>query len=112
MFFDIQTLEKRKIPFEEAFSPGTLDLPDESVRQVGDLRASGVAELIDPFGVREIRVRGDIRGEVEALCARCLTPVRAPISYHMDLFYRPMREIARDEEAAITQDETEVGFYE
>jgi uncharacterized protein len=30
----------------------------------------------------------------------------------MDLFYRPMREIAREEEVEITEAETEVGFYE
>lgn len=112
MFFDIQTLEKRKIPFDQAFPPGVIDLPDETTRQTGDLRANGTAELIDPFGAREIRVRGELRGEVEMLCARCLAPVRSPISCSMDLFYRPMKEIARDEEVAISRAETEIGFYE
>lgn len=112
MFFDIQTLEKRKIPFDQTFTPGAIDLPDESTRQTSDLRATGVAELIDPFGAREIRVRGEIWGEVEMLCARCLAPTRVPISCSMDLFYRPMTAIARDEEVAIGQAETEIGFYE
>jgi uncharacterized protein len=112
MFFDIQTLEKRKIPFDQAFPPGVIDLPDENTRQTGDLRANGTAELIDPFGAREIRVRGELRGEVEMLCARCLAPVRSPISCSMDLFYRPMKEIAKDEEVSISRAETEIGFYE
>lgn len=112
MFFDIQVLEKRKIRFDHTFGPGTIQLPEEGLTQVGDLRATGVAELVDPRGAREIRVRGSLQGEIEALCARCLEPIRLVVSGPLDLFYRPMAEIARDEEVAISEAETEVGFYE
>jgi len=112
MFFDLQTLEKRKIRFDQAFAPGDIGLPELVLEQVGDLRATGEAELLDPFGVREIRIRGGVQGEVQAPCARCLEPIRLGVSGPMDLFYRPMAQIARDEEAAISEAETEVGFYE
>ena len=112
MFFDIQVLERRKIAFDQGFAPGSVDLLDPSIRQVGDLRVAGVAELVDPAGVREIRVRGELTGELELNCARCLQPMRVAIQGPLDLFYRPMRQIARDEEVEITEAETEVSFYE
>ena len=111
MFFDIQTLEKHKIRFDQVFAPGSIDFL-EDLKQAGDLRASGVAELVDPFGVREIRVRGDLRGEMEVVCARCLEPIRVPVVCSIDLFYRPMAQIAREEEVALHEAECEVGFYE
>ena len=112
MFFDIQVLEKRKIPFDHAFAPGAINLLDEGLKQIGDLRASGVAELVDPFGAREIHIRGSLRGELELACARCLEPMRLLLAVPVDLYYRPMASIAREEEIAISEAETEIGFYE
>lgn len=112
MFFDIQTLEKQKIRFDQVFAPGSIDFLDADLRQAGDLRASGVAELVDPFGAREIRVRGDLRGAMEVVCARCLEPIRVPVVCSIDLFYRPMARIAREEEVALDEAECEVGFYQ
>ena len=112
MFLDILTLERQKIRFDQVFPPESIDFPDEGLRQVGSLRATGVAELVDPFGVREVHVLGDVTGEVEAVCARCLDPIRLPVSCALDLFYRPMSQIAREEDVAINEAEAEVGFYE
>lgn len=112
MFFDIQVLEKRKIRFDHAFAPGAIGLLDEGWQQIGDLRSSGEAELVDPFGVREIHIRGAIHGELEVPCARCLEPTRVPLTVPIDLYYRPMSQIAREEEVAISEAEAEIGFYE
>jgi len=112
MFFDIHTLERKQIRFDEVFHPGSIDFLDESLKQASDLHAAGVAELVDPFGAREIRVHGSIEGELEVLCARCLEPVRLHLAQALDLFYRPMGQIARDEEIEISQAELEVGFYQ
>jgi len=112
VFFDVHDLEKRPIRFDQVFAPGSIELLDEGVRQVGDLRAAGVVEMIDPFGAREIRMRGQVEGVMEVPCARCLAATRFAVSGRLDLFYRPMAEIARDEEVAINEAETEVGFYE
>jgi len=112
VFFDIHQLERRKIRFDEAFGPGSIDLLDRGLTQVGELHAAGAAELVDPSGAREIRIRGQIAGEMEVGCARCLQPTRVPISRAVDLFYRPMAAIAREEEMAINDAETEIAFYE
>jgi uncharacterized protein len=34
-----------------------------------------------------------------------------PVEQDFDLFYRPMQEIAREEEIEVSEDEAEVGFY-
>ena len=113
VFFDINILEKRKIRFDHVFAPGNIDFFSDDLKQVGDLRAVGEAEMLDPSGAREIRVRGDVQGEMEVCCARCLSPTRVGVSSALDLYYRPMSEIARnEEEVAISEAETEIGFYE
>ena len=110
--FDIHVLEKRKIRFDDVFAPGSIDFFDECLKQVGDLRAAGVAELVDPFGSRGIHIQGEVQGEMEVPCARCLAPTRFSVSCPLDLFYRPMAQIAREEEVAVTEAEVEIAFYQ
>ncbi len=112
MFFDIRVLEKQRIPFDHTFGREALELPEQAGRQVGLLRATGVAELVDAAGAREIRVRGRVEVEMEFSCARCLAPIPRQVACAMDLYYRPMSQIARQEEVSISEAETEVGFYE
>jgi len=49
--------------------------------------------------------------EVETFCDRCLNKVELPVDRDFDLFYRPMKTIAREEEVEIPDDELEIGFY-
>jgi uncharacterized protein len=49
---------------------------------------------------------------VEAECDRCLGLARFPLETRFDLFYRPMSDIAVEEEVAIDEGEAELGFYE
>ena len=51
-------------------------------------------------------------GNFEQLCARCLEPVRQPLSGTFDLIFRPGGVDAEPGERAITEDETEIGYYE
>jgi len=112
VFLDAQELAKRKIRFERLFHPGSFNFMDKDVRQLGDVRAEGVAEMVDPAGVREIRIRGELRGRVETPCARCLEAIPMDVSGPLDLFYRPMAQIAKEEAVAITAADAEIGFYE
>ena len=87
------------------------------VRQVGPLAVQGRAELlIEHRGHREtvedIRVRASLDGQFELLCARCLTAVPTPVATSFDLIFRPGGIDAESGEHAITEDETEIGYYE
>ncbi|HLJ28309.1 MAG TPA: DUF177 domain-containing protein [Candidatus Angelobacter sp.] len=115
MFIKIKELELRKLEFDESFQAGTIDLGQE-VRQRVPVHASGRAELIrETRGsrdvVEDIRLVGSMSTRLEVRCARCLDPVERDISESFDLLYRPQGVDAAGDEAAITQAETEIGYY-
>jgi len=107
MFIDIHELEKDALEFEQAIPPGRLAFgPD--IKQVAPMEVAGAAELLGD----EIHIAGSLNTTVEAVCDRCLEPLRRPIDIEFDLFYRPMKTIAHEEEIEIKPSELEIGFYE
>jgi uncharacterized protein len=111
MFLSIKEMELRKIRFDETFQPGKIDFTGEDLVQASPLHVTGSAELLAQTG-GEIRVRGKYNVELTVECDRCLAESRFPLDTGFDLFYRPMSDIARDEEVEIDEEETEIGFYE
>jgi DUF177 domain-containing protein len=111
MFLSVKEMEKRKIRFDESFQPGQIDFSGEDLEQGSPLRATGSAELLQHTG-GEVRIQGRYAVEMTAQCDRCLGRARFPLDESFDLFYRPMVEIAREEEVAIDEGESEIGFYE
>jgi uncharacterized protein len=116
MFIKIKDLELRKLEFNESFAPSVISLGDDLV-QTAPLKAAGRAELIrENRGAREvvedIRLVGSFSTEVEVRCARCLDPVDNVIAEKFDLLYRPLGVDARGDEVAISQAETEIGYYQ
>ena len=86
------------------------------IRQVGPLKLDGRAELIVEHRgpkefVEDIRLRAHFAGKFEALCARCLEAVDVPLKGNFDLIFRPPGVDAEAGEHAITEDETEIGYY-
>src|SRR4029077_234787 len=98
------------------FRPETLDL-GEDFRQAEVLRTSGRAQLIHEHrGPRQvladIRVVGRLATHVELQCARCLEPVRRDVEREFELLYRPLGADRGKEEAAVSDDESEISYYE
>ena len=107
MFIDIHELEKDALEFEQVVPPGRIAFgPD--IRQIASMEVEGAAELLG----NEIHVTGSLKTSIETSCDRCLEPVQRPIDLDFDLFYRPMKTIAREEEIEIKPSELEIGFYE
>jgi len=116
MFIKIKDLELRKLEFDEAIQPGTIDL-GEDIRQIRTLKANGRAELLrENRGgrdiVEDIRLVGRFSTEIETHCARCLEAVHNSVAEDFDLVYRPQGVDARGDEASINQAETEIGYYQ
>jgi uncharacterized protein len=113
MFLSVKEMELRKIRFDEAFPPGQIDFAGESgeLEQLTPLEAKGSAELLAHTD-GEVRVQGRYRVEIGAQCDRCLGRARFSLDQSFDLFYRPMSDIAREEEIEIDEGEAELGFYE
>jgi uncharacterized protein len=110
VFFNVRDLEVRKAHFDVAISAGEIDYT-EGLRQTGALEAAGTAELLGST-LGEIRIRGRLKVTMEAECDRCLETARFPIASDFDLFYRPADTGPRGDEVAISDAESEVGFYE
>ena len=104
-------MEFRKIRFDETFETGRIDFTGEDLEQASPLRATGTAELL-PHSDGEVRIQGRYSVEMTAQCDRCLGRARYPLDAALDLYYRPVSFIARDEEVEIRETETEIGFYE
>lgn len=111
----IQDLEVRKLEFDERFQAGEIDFGSD-MRQLNELSTDGRAELIrEHHGgqatVDDIRIVGKLAVQVEVSCARCLEPVKIPVSRSFDLLYRPLQAEQRAEEVSIHEADTEIGFY-
>jgi uncharacterized protein len=104
------------LQLDESLPAGAIDYAPD-IRQVGPLQLKGQAELIVEHRgpkdfVQDIRLRAEYSGNFEQLCARCLEPVQQPLSGTFDLIFRPGGVDAEAGERAITEDETEIGYYE
>jgi uncharacterized protein len=112
LFLNLRELEIRKVQFDEDFPAGEIDFDSNQLRQIGPLRATGAAELLNNT-LGEIRVRGHVNAEIEMACDRCLEPVQHSIDNDFDLFYRPAPEEGGvPHDLAIGPGEAEIGYYE
>ncbi|TAM83602.1 MAG: DUF177 domain-containing protein [Acidobacteria bacterium] len=107
MLITLQQLEFHPVTVSETYLPGALDFQGTEFRQAGPLKVDAEAELAG----REIRVRGHVSGAIESACDRCLEQIEIPVELDFDLPYRPMQEIAREEEVEVGEDELKVGFF-
>jgi DUF177 domain-containing protein len=103
----LRELELHRISVSKTYPPDVLDLQGSGFRQKGLVKVDAVAELVE----REIRVRGHVSAQLETNCDRCLGRVEFPVESDFDLSYRPVEEIAREEEVEVPGDELKVGFY-
>jgi len=108
-------LQNEPLVFREVIAHGAIDYAIDT-RQIGPLPLEGKADLIVEHRgpeetVDDIRVRASYSGGFEVLCARCLDPVAVPLSGEFDLLFRPEDADAEAGERAISEDETEIGYY-
>lgn len=107
MFISLRELELHRVTALETYLPGSLDFQETKFRQAGPLTVNAEAELAG----KEIRVRGHISEALEAACDRCLEKIQIPVEIDFDLPYRPMEEIAREEELEVGEDELKIGYF-
>ena len=108
MRITLAELELHRVTASETYSPGALDYHGAEFRQTTPLKLDATAELLGA----EIRIRGHLATRLETSCDRCLGVVEIPVNSDFDLFYRPMKSIAKEEEIEIPTEELEIGFYE
>ena len=110
LFIDTASLEQKPFLFETLIRPGLLDL-SERWSLAGEAETSGSAELLDRDGARTVRVRGRIKALIEYACDLCLKDLQLRFDSKFELFFYPVEMIEEGGEAAISREQTEVGFY-
>jgi uncharacterized protein len=115
MLITTAQLHKESINLDESLPEGAIDYTAD-IRQLGPLSVKGKAELIEEHRghgdiVDDIRLRAEFAGKFELLCARCLEPVNEQLKGDFDLIFRPEAADAEAGERAITEEETEIGYY-
>ena len=108
MFLDVKELAVRKIRIRKSYAPGSMDYHSGEFKQAGPLEVRASAELVEG----QIRITGSLQTKIELVCARCLEPVVEEVSRDFDLFYRPMKTIAKEEEMRLKEDDTEIAFFQ
>jgi len=108
-------LEREPLQFAESIPVGEIDYAPDT-RQLAPLPVNGQADLIIEHrgpheAVQDIRIRAHFHGDFEVLCARCVEPVLTALDGDFDLIFRPEEADAASGERAITEDETEIGYY-
>lgn len=108
-------LQKEPLAFRQSIAPGVIEYAPDTT-QVGPMPVEGKADLlVEHRGpqeeVEDIRIRANYNGAFEVLCARCVEPVHVPLKGSFDLLFRPEQADADSGERAITEDETEIGYY-
>ncbi len=104
------------LPLNLQIPEGQIDYASD-IQQRGPLAVDGRAELlVEHRGPREtvddLRIRAHLAGTFELQCARCLTAVPQALETDFDLIFRPAGIDAEAGEHAISEDETEIGYYE
>lgn len=107
MFLDVKDLALHPVEVKRSFLPGTIDYRSKEFRQAEPLTVVAAAELVG----REIHIVGHLETTVELTCARCLEAMVQEVRRDFDLFYRPLSTVARKEEVALGEEETEIGFF-
>ena len=108
-------LEREPLAVDERLPAAAMEyLP--GVRQTGPLEVKGTADLlVEHRGAKEfvqdIRLRASYDGPFELECARCLEPVAANLRGEFDLIFRPKDADTGAGERAISEEETEIGYY-
>ena len=99
-----------------SFAAGAITYAPD-VSQAGPLQVIGIAERIEEHRgprdiVDDIRLRARFQGSFELLCARCLDPIAHHADQRFDLIFKPAGVDAEQGERAISEAETEIGYYE
>ena len=108
MFLDIKELAVRKARIHKVYPPGTIDFHSGEFQQLDPLEVRATAEMAET----QIRIYGEIHTRLEMPCARCLDPVAEELNREFDLYYRPLKTVAKPEVVRLDDEEAEVGFYD
>src|SRR5437016_3111667 len=94
MRIEVENLSASGMPFAQTYAPGEVELDEEGARLASEASVGGSATRKG----EEVRLRGEIRAEVEVTCDRCLAVVRVPLAVEFDTAFIPREKAAGESE--------------
>ncbi len=109
MRIEVENLTATATPFEHTYRPEEIDLEEEGARVLTDAAVRGGATRKG----QQVRLRGEIKTEVELLCDRCAAPERAPLAVEFDTSFIPQEvEAVKAENVELAAEDLLLSSYE
>jgi uncharacterized protein len=109
MLIEVENLTAAATPFEHTYPSGEIDLEEEGASVVADASVRGGATRKG----EQVRLRGEIKTEVELLCDRCAAPERKPLAVEFDTSFIPQEvEAVKAENVELAKEDLIVSAYE
>jgi uncharacterized protein len=109
MRIEVENLTSAATPFEHAYPAGEIDLDEEGARVVSGADVRGGATRKG----EQVRLRGEIKTEVEILCDRCAAPERSPLTVEFDTSFIPQEvEAVKAENVELQAEDLILSAYE
>lgn len=109
MRIEVETLKEKAQTFEQTYQPEEVSLDDELARLASEVKVSGSARLKR----EEVRLRGEIKADLEVLCDRCLAPTRMPLEVEFDTGFVPQEaEAVKTDNVELLAEDLVIAAYE
>jgi uncharacterized protein len=109
MRIEVENLTAAPQPFAHTYRPEEVELEEEGARLVADAAVEGGATRKG----EQVRLRGEIKTEVELLCDRCAAPRRAPLAVEFDTSFIPQEvEAVKAENVELQAEDLILSAYE
>jgi len=106
---EVENLTAAGEPFEHTYRAEEVELEEEGARLVADAAVRGSASKKG----ETVRLRGEIRTEVELLCDRCAAPERRPLAVEFDTSFIPQEaEAVKTENVELQAEDLLLSAYE
>jgi uncharacterized protein len=109
MRIEVETLTEKARPFEHTYQPEEVSLEDDLAHLASEVKVSGSARRKG----EEVRLRGEIKTDVEILCDRCLAATRMPLEVEFDTGFIPQEaEAVKAENVELLTEDLGIAAYE
>ncbi|MBC7933445.1 MAG: DUF177 domain-containing protein [Rubrivivax sp.] len=109
MRIEVETLSEKALSLAHTYQPDEVSLDDELARLASEVKVVASARRKR----EEVRLRGEIKAEVEILCDRCLAATRMPLEVEFDTGFIPQEaEAVKAENVELLPEDLGIAAYE
>jgi uncharacterized protein len=108
MIVDVVSLKDGQTSFDFQVAPGEIDLEGEPVKLKDAVKIQGELKK----GIAQTDVRGEISGEIEVECNRCLQDARMYLEFPFEAVFVTAENYTQEKEAELKAGDLEVSIFE